>query len=195
VTVDVSPRPLGRPRDARAEALIVDATKDVLADVGYGRLTVDAVAARAGVGKATIYRRFPSKEALVLHAMKSVSADFEVPDTGSVRGDLVAIHRSLATHMRKQDVRCVLPVLVAEASVNPAVRSLLNKFVTERRAVTKTVVTRAIERGELREVDADVVADLVGAPLLYRLLVSGMPIRPCDAATYVDVVLDGILRD
>src|SRR5262245_34265059 len=90
----VTPR-RGHPRDARCDHAILQATLDLLVEAGAANLSIDGVAARAGVGKATIYRRWSSKEALVLETLSSDATTIEIPDTGSLRGDLVAYYDGL----------------------------------------------------------------------------------------------------
>ena len=89
--VDTATRKVGRPRDARADVAILQAVLDLVAHSGLTHLSMDAVAAKAGVGKATIYRRWPSKEALVVDAWRTLIAPAETPDTGSLRGDVEVI--------------------------------------------------------------------------------------------------------
>jgi AcrR family transcriptional regulator len=188
------PRRPGRPRDAAADDAIVNAATQLIAEAGYAGLTVDAVAARAGVGKATIYRRWPSKDALLLHCMQCVASEFDLPDTGSVREDLVATLRRLAEHLARPEVRQVLPAVVAQAAVDPSFGDLLHGFVRTRRAHTRAMLERGVARGELRaDVDLDVLTDLIGGPLFYRLLVSGSSVSATEADAQADLVLGGAL--
>ena len=119
----------GRPLDEACGPNILDATLDIVAEVGYAGLTVDAVAQRAGVGKATIYRRWASKESLLLEAWRSCIAPIVQPDTGTLRGDVEAMLNTV-NHGRPNDVlRRIFPQMIAASKVDadafdrvPAVR-------------------------------------------------------------------------
>jgi AcrR family transcriptional regulator len=162
-------RPRGRPRSAEADAAIVQATLEVLVEEGFRGLSVDAVRQRAGVGKATIYRRFPDKEALVRAAIESVHADLQAPDTGTLIGDLEELWEAAAAGAT------FAPRLLAEAAGNPEMHRIFRAALIEpRRDVMTTILRRAVERGELRsDVDLEVVIDLLAGPVIYRLLIDG----------------------
>jgi AcrR family transcriptional regulator len=182
----------GRPRDARADAAIRQAAIEVLADKGPGGFTVDEVAARAGCGKATIYRRWPSRANLLLDTAHSMGLEPERVDTGSVRDDLVRLITQLATKLRDTPAGRIMPGVIAEASVNPEMRQVLSAFVRDRRERPREVVERAVARGQLPAgTDVELVLDLVGAVPFYRELVSGEPMDECDVQRVVDVVLAG----
>lgn len=192
VPPEVEHRRPGRPRDAGADQAILEAAAAELAEVGFGALTVDAVAARAGVGKATIYRRWPRKEALLLDAASLVVEAPEPPDTGSLRGDLVALF--LAAHRQKtqgpQDN--LMAGLLAEACINHEMKALLGEYVTRRRASSAVVIERAIARGELPEnVDSDLILDLLSGMLFYRTFFAGRAVDAASVGAAVDLVLDG----
>ena len=159
----------GRPRSAEADAAIVRATLEVLMTEGFRGLSVEAVRARAGVGKATIYRRFPDKEALVRAAVESVHADLTPPDTGTLMGDIDALWAA-AYERSHYAVR-----LLADAVNHPEMHRIFRTaLIDPRRAVARTVLERAVARGELRDdVDLDTVIDLVVGPVIYRLLIDG----------------------
>lgn len=185
----------GRPRDEQASGEILDAAVALLAEQGFGGVTVDAVARRAGVSKATIYRRWPTKEALLLGAAHCVSgAPDGVPDTGSVGEDLRVLLRSFSEVLAEGLPGEILPELVAESTRRPEVRALLAEFATERRQRWNVVLERARARGELRPgLDLEVVVDCLTGPLFTRLLVTGKPLSPAVAGQVVDTVLPGIL--
>ncbi|HLM28428.1 MAG TPA: TetR/AcrR family transcriptional regulator [Acidimicrobiales bacterium] len=184
----------GRPRDSRADEAILDAALEVLAEVGPARFTVDEVAARAGCGKATIYRRWPSRGALLLdtghHRMGLHIAD---PDTGTVRGDLIAIMGGLVRKMRDTAAGKIMPAVVAEAAVNPEMRAVLAGFLHDRRATGVTAVVRGVERGELPEgTDVELVLDLLGGFVFFRVLMADNAPDADVVALVVDAVLNGI---
>jgi AcrR family transcriptional regulator len=184
----------GRPRDARADEAILDAALEVLAEVGPARFTVDKVATRAGCGKATIYRRWRSRGALLLdtghHRLGLHVAD---PDTGSVRDDLVAMLGELARKMRDTLAGKVMPAVVAEAAVNPEMREVLAAFVHDRRKPAFAAICRGVARGELPEdTDVDLVLDLLGGLVYFRVLVADNPPDAAVVATVVDTILAGV---
>jgi AcrR family transcriptional regulator len=187
------PRSPGRPRDARVDAAIVAATLELAGTVGLGALTMDAVAARAGVSKATIYRRWSSKEALVLDAWMACFEDEPLPDTDSLRGDLLALTQRLTSSVSSGVLAQVLPQMVAAARVNPDLAEVYRLYVAQRRRRATAVLERAVERGEVAaDVDLDVVQDLVSGPLFYRALMTGEPVDDAYVEQIVDVVLRGV---
>jgi AcrR family transcriptional regulator len=182
----------GRPRDAGADQAILEAAVAEIADAGFGAFTVDAVAARAGVGKATIYRRWPGKEALLLDAASLVVEAPDAPDTGSLRGDLVELFLRVHHQKTKDPHANLMAGLVAEACVNDEMKALLGQYVSRRRATSVELIERGVARGELpADVDRDLLLDLLSGMLFYRTLFAN---RAVDAATIgaaVDLVLDG----
>ena len=186
----------GRPRNACAEGKILDATLGLLSEVGFAGLTVDGVAARAGVGRATIYRRWPSKGALVLAASKCLIGDVPEPDTGTVRGDLIALLSGLVEHLRGTRMGCLLPALAAEARGNAELAEIVTEFADDRRTHVRFVLRRARERGELRPgTDLDVLIDVLAGPAFYRMMISGGPPTAARMVKVVDMVLDGVAAD
>lgn len=186
------PRRPGRPRDPEAGRAILEAAMAEIADHGFSGLTIDGVAARAGVSKATIYRRWSGKAALVLDAAATLVPSPEAPDTGSIRSDLVALFgASYLSGPRDYDTQIV--GLIAEATVNEEVRELLGTFSRGRRTALATMVSRGVERGELPAgTDVDVLAELVGGALYYRSVVGGTPIDERAIERFVDIALRGL---
>lgn len=183
----------GRPRDERYDATILEATLDLVADVGFAGLTIDAVAARAKVGKASIYRRWASKEALLLEAWAACAAPMPEPDTGSLRGDLDEMFNHV-NHGRPDEVmRRLFPQMIAAAKVNPEVGDAYRAFVDDRRGPLQRVLTRAAERAELpANIDRALLHDLLVAPLVYRWMVSDGDVGPATVQAIIDVVLAGV---
>ena len=184
----------GRPRSVEADEAIVDAALAVFAEEGFDGLTMEAVAARAGVGKATVYRRYPGKAELVIRAASCLSAaEAPEPDTGSLRGDLQAIARNLV-HLLTATVagRCV-PELVAALPRCAQLAGEHGRFIAARRGHTVRAVHRAVARGELPAgTDAELVADLLSGPIFYRHLVLRGRLDPGYADRVVDAVLGGL---
>ena len=193
VREEVAPRAPGRPRDARADSAILDATLRLVGSVGLGGLTMDAVAATAGVSKATIYRRWASKEALVLDAWMACFTDDTIPDTGSLERDLVIILGGLRDNITKGLLARVLPQMVAASQVNEELARAYRQFVVGRRRRTSVVLNRAIERGELPAgMDLELAQDMLVGPLFYRTLLSGEVTDDDLVATVVQTVLAGM---
>ena len=165
----------GRPRSAEADAAIVRATLEVLREEGFRGLSVEAVRQRAGVGKATIYRRFPDKQALVRAAVRAIHADLGAPDTGSLKGDLEALWHTGYLGKTGRSAAVFAPRLLAEAADDPEMHAIFRSVLIEpRREVMRTILARATERGELREgLDVELVIDLLAGPVIYRLLIDG----------------------
>ena len=185
-------RPPGRPRDPGADHAILDASLDVLREHGFGGFTVDAVAARAGVGKATIYRRWSSKEELILAAAETVVPDVPTPDTGAIRDDLLLLAKSVATHFSSKTAGCLAADLAAEATRSSDARALMQRFTSARRKAAVAIVRRAIERGELRvDIDPDTLVDAIVGPIFYRARMSGASLSPRAVERVVDLALDG----
>lgn len=181
----------GRPRSAQADEAILDAAIDLFAACGFDGLTVEGVAARAGVGKTTVYRRYPSKVDLVMDAAECLAAQrAAVPDTRNARDDLLALANGLVTFLTTTAAGRMIPALVADRRRNADLAAAHARFVAERRERYKRVVQRAIERGELRsDVDVELVVDVLVAPIFYRYLISGAPLDDAFTEALVDAVL------
>ncbi|MGH9026618.1 MAG: TetR/AcrR family transcriptional regulator [Acidimicrobiia bacterium] len=193
--VEVEVRAPGRPRSRAADAAILDATVDLYADLGFEGLSVNAVASRAGVSKATIYRRFPSKVDLVLAAAtRAADREHGDVDTGNVRDDLRGHVNALVRLLTKTEIGRCVPTMVADKTRNTELAAAHNRFSARRRGRVVEAVRRGRERGELRpDTDADLVADLVVGPVFYRHLVSGGRIDRAYADHLVDAVLAGFV--
>ena len=180
----------GRKRDASRDDALCQAALEILAEVGYDRLTIDAVAARAGAGKATCYRRWAGKAELVVDAIGRMKAAPELPDTGTLRGDLVELtcHFHDDENAFRTDVQAgLVSGLVRDAKLREV---FTEQFVRPRKAVFRTVFERAIERGEIAPVPGyELLSDVLPSMVFHRLILTG---RPPDAA-FVQTVLDQIV--
>jgi AcrR family transcriptional regulator len=184
----------GRPRSALADDAIIDATLALLVDEGFDRLSMDAVAARAGVGKATIYRRWPSKEALVIDAVARRSDPLPVLPDGSARDRLVALLDGIATKSRT-GVGRLLPCMVGASATNPTLaQHYREQIIGPRRARVAEILRQGIRAGELRRgLDVDLAIDAVVGPLIYRLVFAGdRPVTRRECARLVDLALRGL---
>jgi AcrR family transcriptional regulator len=192
---NTSRRP-GRPRSERARLAILRAAADLLLDEGAAQVSMDAVAERAGVSKATIYRWWPSKERLALDALLEWAATGISPrDTGSLRADLLSLVRPWVREIRRRPFARVIAELLTEAQSDPAfAEDYRRHFVEPRRAPMRAAFERAIARGEVpADLDVEVALDLVYGPVYHRLLHGHAPLTDRFAASVVDLALAGFL--
>jgi AcrR family transcriptional regulator len=184
----------GRPRRPGVEEAVFDATLGLLASRDYREITMETLAERAGVSRTTIYRRWPTKAAVVAAAVSSLYLDrVEVPDTSSLSKDLVALLTDTYRVMADGDGR-VLEQLVRQSGQNPELVDVVRSILYARRRLSATALNRAIARGEMTpDTDQELLLDLLLGPLWFRLLVSGAPIAPEEARAVVELVLDGAL--
>jgi AcrR family transcriptional regulator len=187
-----APRGPGRPRDAGRDRAILAATLKLLYDKGYAGLTIENVAASAGVGRPTIYRRWRSKAALVVAALVD-SARLAIPeaDTGSLRTDLIEVQRHQVALINSPASRRVTAGLVADLAADPELGQIyMTQYLVPRRAAVTQVLQRGVDRGELAaDADLDFVYDLLLGPLFLRAVVWGQPLSPEAAEHTVEVVL------
>jgi len=163
--------------DGRVTADIRAAFFEELAEVGYGRLSVDSIVRRAGASKAAIYRRWPSKDAMALALVADVAVHgVDVPDTGALRSDLRRFLAVTQDAMRHPLARRIIPAIAAESQRNPQLAALLRDAVERpRRTLFAGLLQRAIVRGELpRDCDVEQALDLMVGPLYWRVLVRGV---------------------
>ena len=189
------PRSAGRPRSAEADIAILEAATAILAERGLAGMSMEEVAARAGVGKATVYRRWPSRGALALDAfMSEFRSQLPLPDTGTLRGDLLVALRSWSRAVSKTRAGRMLAGLIAEAQRDPQLATAWRERVFDPlRAQHKALVERAARRGEIPpDTDADVVLDLIFGAAYHRLLHGHLPLNDRFARQVVDLVMDGL---
>lgn len=165
---------------------MLDATLAVLTESGYGSLTTAAVAARAKVSTATLYRRWPSKEVLVVDAAAAYAWELtDQPDTGTLEGDLRALLRDKAASLTGREGG-VLRTLIGEAAYNaPLAEALVDAFVLPVRRRMEEISRRAVDRGEIppSEIGADLLGDLVIGPMMSRFFLTPLLPDQVDAAT------------
>ncbi len=183
----------GRPRSEEAHQAILDATLELLVEVGFSALTVEGVAQRAGVGKATIYRRWPSKLPLVVEAFGQLPG-FEEVDSGSLETDLKETLKTYLANFNSSSLGAVFPSLAGERAHDPELSKLLEPVARARREPFVRIFERARERGEISdEVDIDLAADLVVGPISVTLFFRGGTPSPSMVGPIVDLALGGIL--
>ena len=165
----------GRPRDARAHQAIIDATLALLRTDGYTKVTIEAIAAKAGVGKTTIYRRWPSKGPLVIEAISGLIHLGPMIDTGDTAKDLAAFLRAVMNALGAQLVGGTIPGLTADMANDPDVAVPFRQFIIEpKRARLAAILDRAEARGELvGPADRELVLDMMIGPILWRALLTG----------------------
>lgn len=181
----------GRPRDASRDAALRTAALEVLAEVGYRALTMDAVAARARAGKATIYRRWDSKLDLVIDTCNQlVQRSIPEPDTGSIAQDLREILSAFATFLTGPAGKAG-QALVGELPHEPELAAAFREsFLLPQRDVLRRIVERGIRREEARaDTRVDTVVEVAGALLIHRLMLTGEPLDD----RFVERVLNDVL--
>jgi AcrR family transcriptional regulator len=183
-------------RSRRAESAILEATVALLGELGFGGLTIDGIAARAGVGKATIYRHWSSKAEVALEAFRAFIPPLDDPDTGSFADDVRAVLHQIVDGLTNSPLVGILPSLVEAAERDPEVERLFKEFGAARRAVLRGVFARAAQRGELREgLEPDVAIDLLVGPIFTRRLVSRVPVTRKHANAVLDLLLPVFRRN
>lgn len=191
---DPGPRPPGRPRSERARRAILRAATDLLERDGFPAVTVEAIAARAGVSKATVYRWWPNKAAVVMDGfLSAVSSELPFPETGSARGDLTLHMRDLVGALGGNMGRTVA-ALMAESQHDPELaEALRSRWLSVRRAQIKGILEGGVERGELRDdLDLEVAVDALYGPIYYRLLVGHLPLEEGFADALAEHVFAGL---
>lgn len=175
----------------REEAILL-ATLTLLAESGYDQLTIDAVAARARCSKATIYRRWPGKAALVITAVRRYAgrSGIAARDTGSLRSDLLAALQAMRSSLTGQDAALILGLLIAMRRDPELAAAVRGQVLDAKREVLGAVIDRAIARGEIPAgSDAALLAEISSAVLFSRLLVTGEPLDDAFVRQLTDAVL------
>jgi AcrR family transcriptional regulator len=174
-------RPGGR--TARTAAAVFAAAIDELAERGYDDISIETIAARAGVHKTTLYRRWHSKAGLITQVLaSSAQSMIPVPDTGSAGADLRALARSVQEVLSDPRGAAITRALLAGSATSPEIRQLMEDYWAARLAAISVIVDRAAARGELPTgTDPEMVMRAVAAPLFYQLLVTFQPITRPDA--------------
>jgi AcrR family transcriptional regulator len=187
-----NPSSAGRPRSEEAHQAILNATLELLVEVGFSALTVEGVASRAGVGKATIYRRWPSKLPLVVEAFGQLPG-FEDFDTGDLAEDLKKMLRGYLDVFNSTPLSAVLPSLAGERTHNPELSQLFEPVSKDRRRPLVKAFERAVARGEVpADLDLDLAADLVVGPIAVALFFKGGRLNQKMVGPMVDLALAGI---
>ena len=187
----------GRPRSQEADRAILQAASQLLAEGGLAAMSIEEVAARSGVAKTTIYRRWNSRGTLALDAfLAEFQGQQPSPDTGTLRGDLLAALRAWIRAVTRTSAGPILAGLIAESQLDPELGIAWRERVVERlRAQHKIMLNRAIDRGEIPpETDQEVVLDLLFGAAYHRLLHGHQPLTDKFARRVVDLIVAGIQR-
>lgn len=189
--IETGRRP-GRPRSGEAHAAILQAAVDLVREVGYDAVGMEAIASRAGVGKATVYRRWPGKELLIAEAIEHLMRAMPVPETGTTRGDLMVLMRIAVGMYGDPSTGPLLSGLVAAMARSERIaHSIRTGFVGMWQEAARRVLNDAVARGDLRQgLDVELAVDLLAGPLFYRFLITGrLPDEP-----FASAIVDSVLR-
>jgi AcrR family transcriptional regulator len=187
-------RPPGRPRSERARRAILQAANELLESEGFASVTVEAIADRAGVSKATVYRWWPNKAAVVMDGfLSTVSSEVPFPHTGCAKED-IRLHMSKLIEAFCGKMGRTVAALIAEGQTDPELAEALRaRWLSVRRAEVKEILEQGMASGELREgLDLEVAADSLYGPIYYRLLISHAPLEEDFADTLADHVFAGL---
>ena len=163
---------LGRPRSVESHQSILQATLALLAEIGFDAMSIEAIAARAGVGKTTIYRRYVSKEELVADAIENMREEVVIPNTGNLWGDIDALIENAAQITLSPLGRQTVAMIISSASSNSQFAQIYwTKYLQPRRQAFAIVLERAKARNEIQpEIDPDLVFDMMSGVMLYTLI-------------------------
>jgi AcrR family transcriptional regulator len=190
----------GRPRDGAVDQRVLSAAWELLHAGGYAALNMDEVAVRAAVAKTTLYRRWPTKDHLVIAVAARILGEVPIPDTGDLRHDLTEFASALAASLNRVRLAGnpggpsagLLAELVAATARHPDIGEVVRAGFAERHVLARARVQRAIEREGLRhDIDPALLTDQIVGPIWYQNLITGGPAGPGYAERLVGAVLDG----
>ncbi|MEU5783220.1 TetR/AcrR family transcriptional regulator [Micromonospora lupini] len=187
-----APRSPGRPRSLRADEAIIEATLDLLAEGStIEALSIEAIASRAGVGKATIYRRWAGKDALLLDALRRLKGILPQPEGHSLRDDLILLVGAIGKNVDPRASK-IMPCLVPEVNRSPDHFRLYQNIISPRRQLMREVLRRGISEGLLRpDIDIEVTMALLTGPMLIQRVLQWNP--ELDETTLPEQVVDAVL--
>ncbi|MDQ0087871.1 AcrR family transcriptional regulator [Paenibacillus anaericanus] len=186
----------GRPRNAEAEKAVLAASYDLLLEIGFGAVTVDKIAERAQVSKATIYKWWANKAAVVMDGfMSAAAARLPVPDTGSVFNDILIHATNLAQFLTSREGK-IITELIGEGQFDQGLaEAYRSRYFNPRRLEARLLLERGVQRKELKEtLDIELIIDLIYGPVFYRLLLTGEPLDDTFIKNLVTVAFEGIHR-
>jgi TetR/AcrR family transcriptional regulator, regulator of autoinduction and epiphytic fitness len=178
------------PRVERSRRVILEATLDELGEIGYGSMSIESVARRAGVGKATIYRHWQGKLDLLADALETMKRPVPPPTEGPARERIVALLEALVDTLGESRWSRCMPALIDAAARDVTVQRFHHQFVVARRQVMVDLILEGIEAGELApDLDPVLTSELLAGPIFYRRLMTGEPFPSSLARQIVDLVL------
>jgi AcrR family transcriptional regulator len=196
-------KPTGRPRNAQADKAILDATRAALVALGWGKLTMGDVAARAGVAKTTLYRRWSGKHELVVDAVAVLFDELELPDRGSLAADIEGVVLQFAALLERPEAKTALMAVIAESTHDAALRLRIRTAIVDRQ---KHLVIAGRVRAQLRgEIppdppgsdpvpQVDLIFDVIAGAVVHRTLVTGEPVDADWAQRFTALLLGGLDR-
>ncbi len=184
----------GRKRCPVAHQNILCATRSLLEEIGFADLTIEGIAERAGVGKTTIYRRWPNKSSIVLDAfIEAATKDIPFPDTGSVQEDLRLQMRRMVKLMNGTEGHTIAKLIGGAQDDPELAEAFRSRWLAARREEARTIIKRGKSRGEIRAaIDAEVLLDALYGPLYFRLLIGHAPLTPSYVDKLVRLVMSGL---
>lgn len=194
-TMTTQKKPRGRARSKESEDAVLEAAYQLLADKGLQATTVDAIAALSRVSKATIYKWWPNRAAIIMSAFlrKSLIA---IPYPDRLALDVVVERLRNMSAQFRGPVGSMMAAMIAESQSDPAfAEAFRSGYIDQRRAEGVKIVQASIDAGAIRKADPQVVLDVLYAPLYYRLLVGHQPLTPAFVDAYLELVMHGILAD
>jgi AcrR family transcriptional regulator len=193
-TANTGTRGPGRPRDEDVRLRVLSAASDLLEEVGFRSVTVDAIAERAGASKATVYRWWPNKASVLIDAFRTaVSPEFPFADTGSLCGDIKTQLRRFSRFLLGRRGRLLAAIVVGAQEDPEMANALRDNWISPLRKRGSAVLNRYRTTGELpANVDLDLVQDMMYAPLYYNLLTGYTPISEAYAKRLTQALLDGL---
>jgi AcrR family transcriptional regulator len=178
------------PRVERSRRVILEATLDELGEVGYGAMTIESVARRAGAGKATIYRHWQGKLDLLGDALETLKRPIVPPTDGSTRERIVALLEALVDTLGESRWSMCMPALIDAAARDETVQRFHHQFVVARRQIMVDQIVEGIAAGELpADLDPVLTSEVLAGPIFYRRLMTGEPFTPALARQIVDLLL------
>ena len=185
---------MGRPRSEKTKKAILDAAYELLLENGFPSMTVEGIAEKAGVSKATIYKWWPNKAAVVLDGFFAAKELLlEVPDTGSAKEDLILQADHLAAFLTSPKGRVITELIAEGQSDEKVAKEYRDRYFNPRRLISKHILERGMERGEFRQnLDLELSIDLIFAPLFYRLLITGEPVDSAFVRNLISYAFAGL---
>ncbi len=184
----------GRPRSENILQKILQTTYEMLNEVGFNELTIEGIAARAEVGKPTIYLRWSNKASLVMDAfLAATTTELAFPDTGSIEDDLRLQMQQLVKLMNSPRGQIIATIIGGGQTDAKLIETFRTKWLSTRRTEAKKAIARGIKKGQLRaDVDLEIALDALYSPLFYRLLLKHAPLDDTLVDNLLDVVMKGL---